>query len=339
LFEPQQGPMLTHRQLYCPSCGSPGDALYDGIVDSVFSAPGAWCLKQCGSSDCGMAWLDPMPNAECLYVAYQDYYTHEQRTASGFRLAAKTCYRLALNLALWASGIPRERERAELMYLDNEKPGRLLDIGCGNGEFLARMAKRGWNCTGIDTDSVAVATGRRAFGLDLRVSSVDDLDPAGHSFDVVTASHVLEHVPDPVLFLTRCRGLLVPGGRLVIKTPNLRSYGHRRYGRDWRGLEPPRHLQLFTANALRKCAHRAGLEILQGFTTAVSAETILIASQFIKIRRGYRPGHMPVGDVVLSKALAPILALKARVAWLTDKSCGEELVAVLAAKPGQMEST
>jgi 2-polyprenyl-3-methyl-5-hydroxy-6-metoxy-1,4-benzoquinol methylase len=60
----------------------------------------------------------------------------------------------------------------------------------------------------------------------------------GGDFDAITMSHVIEHVPDPLASLDKCRRLLRLGGYLVLSTPNVRSLGHQRFGQSWRGLEP-----------------------------------------------------------------------------------------------------
>jgi 2-polyprenyl-3-methyl-5-hydroxy-6-metoxy-1,4-benzoquinol methylase len=73
-----------------------------------------------------------------------------------------------------------------------------------------------------------------------------------HSFDAVTSRHVLEHVPAPEDFVRALAQFLKPGGRLVIVTPNAASLGHRFFGRDFYALDPPRHLVLFTARAIRR---------------------------------------------------------------------------------------
>ena len=70
------------------------------------------------------------------------------------------------------------------------------------------------------------------------------------SFDAVIMSHVIEHVPQPRELLAECARLLKLGGRLVMLTPNAESFGLDYYGRCWRGLEPPRHLQIFSQPAL-----------------------------------------------------------------------------------------
>jgi 2-polyprenyl-3-methyl-5-hydroxy-6-metoxy-1,4-benzoquinol methylase len=160
----------------------------------------------------------------------------------------------------WAGG--------EVMWLRGR--GRLLDVGCGNGRFLGEMKSLGWDVAGVEFDPAAVQVARSR-GLEVHEGSVHDARFEEGGFDAVTLSHVIEHVADPVETLARCRRFLKPGGRLVMATPNPRSFCRRVFGRRWRGWEVPRHLFVYSAGALRRIAKRAGLEILSVFTTAKAA--------------------------------------------------------------------
>lgn len=302
--------------------------LYQDLRDDLFSAPGTWALKQCPASACGLLWLDPMPVPEDLYLAYQDYYTHGDPGKSLAHQLGKRAYALLLDAVLSIAGIPAERKRAELMFLGDQAPGALLDVGCGHGGFLSTMAKRGWTVTGVDFDPAAVEAAREHC-LDVHVGTVDTMVDRGVSFDVVTASHVVEHVPDPMGFLAQCRLLLRPGGRVVLKTPNAESLGLRRYGRAWRGLEPPRHLHIFTTAALEACARKAGFTSGHFFTSSVGADGILGASRILARKHSYRPHELSRMEAAEFRLMRPLLALRAKFAWLRDKTSGEELCAVL----------
>jgi SAM-dependent methyltransferase len=313
----------------CYSCGSAGVMLYEGLSDELFSAPGSWSLRRCERAGCGLLWLDPMPLPEDLAEAYADYYTHGDGERGGLRAVVKAIYRLLVDAFLWPLGLPAERRRTDLMLLGDRAPASVLDIGCGHGVFLVKMAARRWTVSGIDFDPAAVAVARTQHHLDVQVGTVDTLVESGRTFDYVTASHVIEHVPDPVHFLAQCRRLLKPGGSVIIRTPNADSLGHRRYGRAWRGLEPPRHLHIFTPAAFVACARRAGFGHPRLFTSAVAAEGILIASHFLERKHAFRPQQQSSLEVLESKLLAPLLAWRAKVSWFFNRNSGEEIYAVL----------
>lgn len=153
------------------------------------------------------------------------------------------------------------RARAlEIYALSASQVGTLLDVGCGNGQFIRRMRSLKWDVSGLDPDPAAVAY-CLSQGLEVFQGSILDV-PANRRYDVITLNHVIEHVQDPVSLLLECKRRLVPGtGRLMIMTPNLNSLGHRWFGRYWRGLETPRHLLLFSIPSLRKFVLRAGLRV------------------------------------------------------------------------------
>jgi len=315
-------------------CGGNGVRLYAGMYDNLYTAPGSWELTRCENAKCALLWLDPAPHADDLGLLYGDYHTHSDNADLGLSLRfARNLYRLIADCLLSLVGLPAERRRARLMFLGGGRAATLLDIGCGDGSFLREMAHRGWQVSGVDFDSEAVALTRARHGLDVRVGTAESVAASGEKYDVVTASHVIEHVPDPIQFLRNCGRLLRPGGRVILRTPNSASFGHRKYGRDWRGLEPPRHLQLFTTLSLSACAIKAGLRIASCFTSAADAEGILIVSHFIRRNGAFRLGALSKRDLLEWMVTAPVLAVRAQFAWLRDRGCGEEIYAVLMSEP------
>jgi SAM-dependent methyltransferase len=258
----------------CPVCGGQTPSLlHDGMQDHLFHAPGTWRLSRCG--DCGAAWLDPRPTPATIGMAYQQYFTHAGETHEHVRsmspqrrlflhtatLAASPAWRFLIRPAIrFASILPGLGRliQAELRYHPRPEPRqRLLDFGCGNGEFLLFARAVGWQVVGIDADAEAVATARSR-GLTVRQGGIEALEHNLGRFDGITLSHVIEHVHEPVELLRRCHDLLSPGGWLWLETPNLDSQGHLRYGANWRGLEPPRHLVLFTRESLSLALRKAG---------------------------------------------------------------------------------
>jgi 2-polyprenyl-3-methyl-5-hydroxy-6-metoxy-1,4-benzoquinol methylase len=316
---------------FCKVCGAAGEPLYSNLSDTVFAAPGTWSLSKCSREDCGLLWLDPMPQVSDLAIAYREYYTHSNGETSNLRNLAKQVYRIFVNTLLFFFTVPGERARAKRMFIDRTVPGRLLDVGCGRGDFLHMMSERGWDVHGVDFDAAAATAAKALYGLDVRIGTLDEVVASGDRFDVVTASHVLEHVPDPSEFLRQCRFLLKRGGVLVLKTPNVGSFGHKHYGKSWRGLEPPRHLHLFTIGALNACAAGAGFASVRSFTTAAGAEQILIASHYIKRRGAFHPESHGFLTAIASRVLAPMLAIRAQIEWLVNRESGEEICTILIA--------
>lgn len=141
------------------------------------------------------------------------------------------------------------------------KAGDLLDVGCGDGAFMFRARRHGWQVRGIEVNESAVASARAA-GLEVHHG---DLALAGFgpaSFDVVRAWHVLEHVADPLSLLRLMAPLLRPAGILILGVPDYGSPVRRLAGARWSGLQPEYHLSHFRRSTLRLAVERAGLDVV-----------------------------------------------------------------------------
>jgi SAM-dependent methyltransferase len=272
------------RSRPCPACylcGAPGEQLYEGLKDRLFGAPGIWSFRRCPTPSCGLIWLDPMPREEDIRNAYTSYHTHQQvlrRGPKGLAEFIERMLRKAHNFVLMATPVRRERERLDLMYVGNLRPGKILDVGCGNGNRLARFQRLGWEAQGQEVDPKAAAEARRISGVPVYVGPLEEVGFPDGSFDAVAMSHVIEHVHDPLSLLQECRRILRVSGSLVVTTPNAESYGHDRFGAFWRGLEPPRHLHLFSQRTLYQTAAKAGFVKCDTWTSAANGSGFVLGS-------------------------------------------------------------
>ena len=107
------------------------------------------------------------------------------------------------------------------------------------------------------SDEVAVEAARKR-GFDVHLGGLDVSEGQEARFDLITMNHVIEHLHDPLDDLAACYRLLKPGGRIWIETPNIQSYGHKSFGANWRRLETPRHLVLFSRKTLYRALSNAG---------------------------------------------------------------------------------
>jgi SAM-dependent methyltransferase len=238
----------------------------------------------------------------------------------------------ALRLGIAWIGLAREAEALRTMTLGEVPAGRLLDVGCGDGRFLAAMRAAGWQVRGVEPDARAARAARERLGIAVHAGTLESAELPAASFDAIAMSHVIEHVSDPVATLRECRRLLAPGGRLVAITPNLASLGRRRFGPAFIHLDPPRHLHLFSAGGLRACAQQAGLAVARCRTTAREARGAWAESRLIR-RHGVLPEGSPdkrrlalrvraLGFELLEHALCRVLDV------------GEEIVLIATAMPG-----
>jgi len=248
-------------------------------------------------------WIDPRTVDEDLPSLYTKYQTHQpdERVVPlrfarirGFAKRAMLFESLEYHdlsparglaavgkLLAWSS-ILRSRLGRSVLWLRGPWRGDLLDVGAGNGAFLVRMRQLGWRGTGVDFDAAAVRVCRDVHGLEAHCGTLDSVTLPDASFDVITMSHVIEHLPDPKRTLHRCMQLLKPGGRLVVVTPNARSLGHSSLGPHWFALDPPRHLFIFSPEALASCVRDAGLQVTQIWTEAQSSRDVVAKSLMIR---------------------------------------------------------
>jgi len=286
-------------------------------------------MKQCPKPDCQLAWLDPFPRTEDLSLAYQNYYTHEASGGDGsaLRHGLYGIYRFAMFMPAWLVGLSAERKLLQARFLNAHKPGRLLDVGCGDGGFLYRLSQQGWEVQGVDFDTKAIENAKSKFGLRLQVGDLKGAQFPSATFDAITMNHVIEHVPDPIAEFRECHRVLKAGGLLVVLTPNVQSLGHEIFGPHWRGLEPPRHLHIFSVAALRAAAIQAGLEIIEARSSAANADIIGGASFSIQSAPNHHSSTCPPPS--LKRTLQAVM-FQYREYFKTrgGASCGEEAVLV-----------
>lgn len=153
---------------------------------------------------------------------------------------------------------------------------RLLDVGCGVGDYLSHKQTLGWDAYGVEPSGRAAEICLER-GLRVRHGYLDPTDWGESAFDVVTLLHVIEHLPDPQQTLRQTYRVLKPGGLIYIRTPNWRSIAARLFRTYWIGADAPRHYFLFTPSTLSKILVRAGLvpkrwytqSSVQGYTAAI----------------------------------------------------------------------
>lgn len=321
---------------HCPICHDTARTVaYDNLTDTLFQcAPGRWTLHAC--TGCGTAYLDPRPTATSIGKAYTTYCTHphatgsEKSTAYSWRSAFRKFAHASMNSyrnARWQMHLTPSNNWGRLLVtplfplralieqqMRNMPPppagrqGRLLDVGSGNGGFLKMAEAAGWSAHGIDFDPVAVAESRRQ-GLAVDLGDFDRLKAQAQSYDWITCSHVLEHVHEPQKLLQLLHSLLTPGGTLWLQTPNLDSIGHKTYGSQWVGIDPPRHLTLLTLRSLRDTLENAG------FKTEFHRLPCLSAMAFYAASSALRGGEKNVMGLPYTRILRPfflLLALRQR---------------------------
>jgi len=241
----------------CDICGgTTATAVIADMRDNLAATDQVFAVVRC--DDCGHFFTDPIPTAEELDMIYpKQYYAHvgpqKNLKVRGKWYLKKKCHRPVdggLHIRLL------NKLLAEPAFREN---GRLLDVGCGNGEYLLFAQECGWQVAGVEPDKEAVDHLREG-GLDIKQGIAEDLPFESGSFDVVRAWHSLEHTVSPTKALKEIRRVLKDDGRALIGVPNFGCAQSQAMGRHWPALEVPRHLQHFTEDSLKRALAEAGLE-------------------------------------------------------------------------------
>lgn len=150
------------------------------------------------------------------------------------------------------------KSRAEFLTNLIQQPGRCLDIGCGDGDFLNCMKSRGWDIAG--TEIAGPAYDRASSRFPNRIFCIEDFSnlDCKRKFHAITFWQVFEHLENPRDVLNKCKKLIEPNGVIAIGVPNPESLQSNFGGKNWLHLDPPRHLHLMDADALEKLANECG---------------------------------------------------------------------------------
>jgi 2-polyprenyl-3-methyl-5-hydroxy-6-metoxy-1,4-benzoquinol methylase len=136
--------------------------------------------------------------------------------------------------------------------------GRLLEVGAGAGFFLKAAERAGWIVRGVELSAEGAAFATSRLGLDVRREPAETIDFGEARFDVAVMFDVVEHLFEPTVVLAAIRRLLVPGGLLVVTTPNFDALSRIILGRDWAVLSPLEHLYYYTERTLAMQLECAG---------------------------------------------------------------------------------
>jgi SAM-dependent methyltransferase len=228
------GALSTSTGLACPVCRHKASR-------EIFRS-GGYTFRRCSSCALRFAW--PRPTAEDLAAVYAESYFDEKGWVGDPTSDSSYMTRC------WADVAPS---------LDRRFPqrGKLLDVGCATGAFIAAAATDGWSVSGLEYSADA-AERARAAGLDVRAGALSDGAFDGDTFDAITAWHVVEHLVDPIADLRLMRSLSRPGGVLIVETPNARSIGAILKRERWAQVRPPEHINFFDAKALERALGEAG---------------------------------------------------------------------------------
>lgn len=229
----------------CPACGGgSGRVLFEAADRLYHTTTKTFQIVQCGR--CGLIRLEPRPCREELRSYYPQRYWFSPEESAASRLEEK--YR---RLVL------RDHVAFVRQALRNSgEDGYILDVGCGGGLFLRLLPHR--PAIGLDNSIDAARVAWKQNGVPVFCGDLAAVPLPSNSCSVVTMFHVLEHLPDPVPYLTAARRLLRPNGRLVVQVPNASCWQFMLLGEHWNGIDVPRHLVNYRRRDLERLLEFCG---------------------------------------------------------------------------------
>ena len=189
----------------------------------------------------------------------------------------------------------RFREYEAMIARSRPEPGRVLDVGCNAGELLELFRDAGWSVAGVEASPGPAAYARKKLGAPIWQGSAEDVIPEGETFDLITMTHVLEHVKRPGALLDRLRRALRPGGAILIEVPNADDALLDLFGGYYRPLCPGDHVSFFDEPSLRRLLGERGFSVTSMASPAHARDLVyssaLSAVDFARslVKRAARP--------------------------------------------------
>lgn len=250
-------PSPAAHPVFCNLCGADSaEPLYIG-QDRLLKHAGSFPIVRC--RQCGLVYQNPQPDN--LAALYDDEYLPVHEDEGEWKPFLDRFRKVKPARVGGRSGLYFAALKQAVTTFD----GRMLDIGCGTGNFIKAMSRLGFQVDGVEISPEAAQLANAQFAASGRAPVVcgvlEDARYPDETFDIITLWHVIEHLPDPARTLREIRRVLKPNGRCVIQTPKLDSPEARMFGAYWAGLDSPRHLWIFSDQTLERMANAAGLKV------------------------------------------------------------------------------
>ena len=256
----------------CPICNSSTSNQFLTCIDHTVSRE-TFYIAQCQS--CGFKYTNPRPEEQSLGAYYQsEEYVSHSNTKKGF---INYTYQIVRKYTLL-----KKLQLLSKYY----KTGKVLDIGCGTGEFLNVCKQAKWYTTGIEPSPDARNMAIKNYNLNiLEESEIKNLP--SESFDVITMWHVLEHVPKLNERIEDLKRLIKPNGIIIIAVPNCNSLDAKIYKENWAAYDVPRHLYHFIPKDIELLFKKHDLKMFKVLPMVFDSFYVSMLSEKIKTGRSH----------------------------------------------------
>ncbi|GBU28841.1 hypothetical protein R84B8_02403 [Treponema sp. R8-4-B8] len=246
--------------------------------------------------DCGLVQRNPQPDKNEILERYSDTYGNDYLS---YELENEAAFLKLQQLALKDAGFLKlEKILFAAKKLRAESPS-ILDIGCATGALLASLRGKGWRVTGVEISPSAIYA-KNERKLDVRNIPLEENNFPDSSFNVILASHLIEHLNEPKTFLEETYRILKNNGNIFITTPDISGFQSRLFGSRWRSAIFD-HLYLFSRYTLSKMLKIVGFKVVSchswgGLAAGVAPKTVKRIADFLAKRMNF-------GDVMIIRAL------------------------------------
>jgi len=223
---------------FCKACNAP-------IGNYSLGVKNDYTLLACKA--CGSVTVSPFPTEKELIKFYQSYEgTTDYRAKKDKKIA---------------------RAKKRIIRLIKNAPGkRFLDVGCNYGFTVQAAKELKLKAHGIDIDATAVQASQKMFGKEqYECISVQDYADAGHQADIIYTSEVIEHVPDPDLFVKSISKILTKGGLLYLTTPDGNHFMIPHDFTKWEAVMPPEHIIYYSRKGIKILLEKHGFKVKKFF--------------------------------------------------------------------------
>jgi 2-polyprenyl-3-methyl-5-hydroxy-6-metoxy-1,4-benzoquinol methylase len=229
----------------CPVCG--GENLQHLLLskDNTVSHK-TFEVRQCQTCKLGITTPRPADKDLHQYYVSDDYISHSNK---GKTLVDKV-YLIARSFTL--------KWKLKIIQQTSTTPGKILDYGCGTGEFLSTCRNAGWTTVGVEPSSTAREQAKQLTNSSIYESLQSVTD---YKFNVITLWHVLEHVGDLDQTLSLLKSKLDENGTIFIAVPNHSSWDGQHYKEHWAGYDTPRHLWHFSRETMKVLINKNGMKV------------------------------------------------------------------------------
>jgi SAM-dependent methyltransferase len=203
---------------------------------------------------CGLVQMNPQPVPAAIAERYGREHGEEYL---GYETANEGAFLNLQKYSLEDAGF-FELEKT-LLHRKLGKVGKILDVGCATGALLEMLTARGWKAQGVEISKPQAEYCRKR-GLEVFCMPLEEGHFPDESFDVVLASHLIEHLNRPSDFVREVYRILKKGGRFFVTTPDIAGFQARVFRGRWRSAIFD-HLYLFSARTLKKMLGRAGFVV------------------------------------------------------------------------------